>query len=139
MLGDPAKAAGKASTPVDQHQHQHQDQGGLNGAGGVGEGGGKYSLLLPHLLDLVAYQSGVDAVEVGATRGSSRACRKTGAAANGCLEEGEEEEAFLPRVLFRLSFFLCCISVVGVVVYWFATAVVCCYTCLLYTSPSPRD
>lgn len=42
----------------------------LTGAGGVGRegergaGGGKYSRLIPHLLELVAYQSGVDAVEV---------------------------------------------------------------------------
>ena len=98
MLGDPAKAAGRDSTSVGQHQHQdqdqsqHQHQGGLNGAGGVGECEGRYSLLLPHLLDLVAYQSGVDAVEVGAKRGGVRACRKIGAVANSGLEEEEEKE-----------------------------------------------
>lgn len=42
--------------------------GGGGGGGDAGEravgGGGKYSALVPHLLDLVAYQSGVEAVEV---------------------------------------------------------------------------
>lgn len=78
MLGDPAKMTSTESTPVDLHQHQDRDEdkdrheGDLNEASGVQGGGGgggrgKYSLLLPHLLDLVAYQSGVDAVEVSAT------------------------------------------------------------------------
>lgn len=44
--------------------------GGEGGGEDAGErtvgGGGKYSALVPHLLDLVAYQSGVEAVEVSA-------------------------------------------------------------------------
>lgn len=38
--------------------------GGRAAGGGPSGGGGRYSELLPHLLDLVSYQSGVEAVEV---------------------------------------------------------------------------
>lgn len=45
-------------------------RGSGGGGGGVRGGGGErvYSALLPHLLDLVAYQSGVEASEVSAYR-----------------------------------------------------------------------
>lgn len=68
MLGDTAADAsndGARSTAAQDPDAVLTGAGGRVGGGeGRGGGGGRYSELIPHLLELVAYQSGVDTVEV---------------------------------------------------------------------------